>query len=58
MFSGGGQKNILSTDENKLTEIYGIVKYPTGILIDPNGNIVEKDVSVYNLEYILTKYNL
>lgn len=51
-------KNILSTDDNKLTEIYNIAKYPYGILIDPNGNIIEKDVSVITLRPTLRKYNL
>ncbi|MBL1408038.1 TlpA family protein disulfide reductase [Sphingobacterium faecale] len=51
-------KNILSDQKNNLTEIYGIVKYPTCILIDPEGNIVEKDISTHELTDILAKYKL
>lgn len=51
-------KNILSTEVNNLTDIFNIVKYPTGILISPEGKIIEKDIHVVELRPYLHKYNL
>ena len=51
-------QNILDDQDNKLTEIYGIVKYPTCMLIDPEGNIIEKDISTHELTDVLTKHRL
>lgn len=51
-------KNILSNDSNKLAEIFNVVKYPTGFLINPDGNIIESDLSVIELRPYLRKYKL
>jgi|GEM_PF-3613813 len=51
-------KNILSTEVNNLTDIFNIVKYPTGILISPEGKIIEKDLHILELRPYLRKYNL
>ncbi len=51
-------QNILDDQNNKLTEIYGIVKYPTCILIDPEGNIVEKDIATHELIEVLFRRQL
>lgn len=51
-------QNILDDQNNKLTEIYGIVKYPTCILIDPEGNIVEKDIATHELIDVLFRRQL
>ena len=51
-------QNILDDQDNKLTEVYGVAKYPTCMLIDPEGNILEKDIASYELTDILIKYKL
>ncbi|WP_433895625.1 TlpA family protein disulfide reductase [Sphingobacterium mizutaii] len=51
-------KNILSTENNNLTDLLNVVKYPTGILINPEGLIIEKDIHVVDLKSYLRKYNL
>ena len=48
--------NILSDRSNLIVEKYHIMQYPTGILIDPSGKVIETDVSSYNLEMLLKKY--
>ena len=48
--------NILSDETNKIVEKYTIVSYPTGILLDPDGKIIETDVPAVNLTTILRKY--
>lgn len=51
-------KNILSTEGNNLTDIFNVVKYPTGMLINPEGKIIEKDIHGVELIRYLRKYNL
>jgi peroxiredoxin len=48
--------NILSDNDNLIVEKYNIIAYPTGLLIDPDGHVVETDISAVTLEMILRKY--
>jgi thiol-disulfide isomerase/thioredoxin len=41
---------VLSTDENKIRETFGVVGYPTSFLIDPDGIIVGKNLRGKELE--------
>lgn len=44
---------ILSTESNKIKEVYGISGYPTTYLIDPEGIIIEKNLRGVQLEGIV-----
>jgi thiol-disulfide isomerase/thioredoxin len=48
--------NILSDDVNRIVEQYSITAYPTGILLDPAGKVVESKIPSVNLEAVLRKY--
>jgi thiol-disulfide isomerase/thioredoxin len=50
--------NILSDNENLIVEKYHIVKYPTGVLVAPDGKILENDISYPELEAKLIELNL
>jgi thiol-disulfide isomerase/thioredoxin len=48
--------NILSDSLNQIVEKYSIEAYPSGILIDTAGKVVETGVVAFNLEGLLAKY--
>ncbi|MEL6733369.1 MAG: hypothetical protein AAFP83_19700, partial [Bacteroidota bacterium] len=47
---------ILSTDAQPIVKLYGIDGFPTTILIDPEGNIVEKDLFGTNIQEKIQAY--
>jgi thiol-disulfide isomerase/thioredoxin len=50
--------NLISDTKNPIAEQYGINRYPTNILIDPNGKILYNNMNIYEIQNVLLKLRL